>query len=113
MQAAERADIDQGIPRFCYHPGLPVAGSCRMCTVEVEKAPKLMTACSTPASDGMVIHPQSDKVRKSRAGVMEFLLANHPLDCPVCDQSGRVFAAGLQLCIWSGTSQFREEKACL
>ena len=88
MRAAERARIDQSIPRFCYHPGLPIAGTCRMCTVEVEKAPKLMTACSTPATDGMIVQSQSDRVKKSRSGVLEFLLANHPLDCPVCDQAG-------------------------
>src|SRR6188472_615623 len=88
MRAAERARIDNSIPRFCYHPGLPVAGTCRMCTVEVEKAPKLMTACSTPATDGMIVQSKSERVQKSRAGVMEMLLANHPLDCPVCDQAG-------------------------
>src|SRR6478735_5168167 len=110
MKAAERAHIDQGIPRFCYHPGLPVAGSCRMCTVEVEKAPKLMTACSTPAADGMIVHTQSEKVRKSRAGVMEFLLTNHPLDCPVCDQAGECSLQDYNYEYGPGTSQFKEEK---
>ncbi len=110
MKAAERAHIDQGIPRFCYHPGLPVAGTCRMCTVEVEKAPKLMTACSTPAADGMVVHTQSEKARKSRAGVMEFLLSNHPLDCPVCDQSGECSLQDYNYEYGPGTSQFYEEK---
>ncbi|HYX35725.1 MAG TPA: 2Fe-2S iron-sulfur cluster-binding protein [Oligoflexus sp.] len=110
MRAAERAHIDQGIPRFCYHPGLPVAGTCRMCTVEVEKAPKLMTACSTPAADGMIVHTQSEKVRKSRAGVMEFLLTNHPLDCPVCDQAGECSLQDYNYEYGPGTSEFREEK---
>jgi NADH-quinone oxidoreductase subunit G len=110
MRAAERARIDQGIPRFCYHPGLPVAGTCRMCTVEVEKAPKLMTACSTPAADGMVVQTQSEKVKKSRAGVMEFLLANHPLDCPVCDQAGECSLQDYNYEYGPGTSQFHEEK---
>ncbi len=110
MRAAERAHIDQGIPRFCYHPGLPIAGTCRMCTVEVEKAPKLMTACSTPAADGMVVHTQSDKVRKSRAGVMEFLLVNHPLDCPVCDQAGECSLQNYNYEYGPGTSRFRDDK---
>lgn len=110
MRAAERAGIDQEIPRFCYHPGLPVAGTCRMCTVEVEKAPKLMTACSTPATDGMVVHTQSERVRKSRAGVMEFLLLNHPLDCPVCDQAGECSLQNYNYEYGPGTSRFHEEK---
>lgn len=110
MRAAERAGIDQGIPRFCYHPGLPVAGTCRMCTVEVEKAPKLMTACSTPAADGMVVHTQSERVRKSRAGVMEFLLLNHPLDCPVCDQAGECSLQDYNYEYGPGSSRYQEEK---
>jgi len=68
MRAAERAKVDNGIPRFCYHPGLPVAGTCRMCTVEVEKAPKLMTACSTPAADGMIVHTQSERCARVELG---------------------------------------------
>lgn len=110
MRAAERAAIDQGIPRFCYHPGLPVAGTCRMCTVEVEKAPKLMTACSTPATDGMIVHTQSERVRKSRAGVMEFLLINHPLDCPVCDQAGECSLQDYNYEYGPGKSRYTEEK---
>lgn len=110
MKVAEKTTIDQKIPRFCYHPGLPVAGTCRMCTVEVEKAPKLMTACSTPATDGMVVHTQSEKVRKSRAGVMEFLLANHPLDCPVCDQAGECSLQNYNYEYGPGTSEFKEDK---
>lgn len=110
MRAAERAALDGTIPRFCYHPGLPVAGTCRMCTVEVEKAPKLMTACSTPCADGMVVHTQSDKVKKSRAGVMEFLLANHPLDCPVCDQAGECSLQNYNYEYGPRTSEFVEEK---
>lgn len=110
MQAAERARIDGRIPRFCYHPGLPVAGTCRMCAVEVEKSPKLLTACSTPATDGMVVNTQSEKVRKSRAGVMEFLLTNHPLDCPVCDQAGECALQNYNYEYGPGTSRFQEEK---
>jgi NADH-quinone oxidoreductase subunit G len=110
MKAAERAALDGTIPRFCYHPGLPVAGTCRMCTVEVEKAPKLMTACSTPCNDGMVVHTQSEKVKKSRAGVMEFLLANHPLDCPVCDQAGECSLQNYNYEYGPHSSEFDEEK---
>lgn len=110
MQAAERAQAAGSIPRFCYHPGLPIAGTCRMCTVEVEKMPKLMTSCSTPAGDGMVVHTQSERVRKSRTGVMEFLLANHPLDCPVCDKAGECELQDYNFEYGPGTSRFQEEK---
>ncbi len=76
------------IPHYCYHPGLPVAGVCRMCLVEVEKAPKLAPACATAAAEGQVVHVHSEKALDARTGVLEFLLINHPLDCPICDQSG-------------------------
>jgi len=76
------------IPHYCYHPGLPVAGVCRMCLVEVEKAPKLAPACATAVAEGQVIHVHSDKALEARKGVLEMLLINHPLDCPICDQAG-------------------------
>jgi NADH-quinone oxidoreductase subunit G len=76
------------IPHYCYHPGLPVAGVCRMCLVEVEKAPKLAPACATSVGEGQVIHVHSEPSREARKGVLELLLINHPLDCPICDQSG-------------------------
>ncbi len=76
------------IPHYCYHPGLPVAGVCRMCLVEVEKAPKLAPACATSVADGQVVHVYSDKSVDARQGVLEMLLINHPLDCPICDQAG-------------------------
>ena len=76
------------VPHYCYHPGLPVAGVCRMCLVDVEKAPKLAPACATAVADGQVIHVHSEKAREARKGVLEFLLINHPLDCPICDQAG-------------------------
>jgi NADH-quinone oxidoreductase subunit G len=79
------------IPHFCYHPGLSVAGNCRMCLVEIEKAPKLQIACNTAVTEGMVVHTDSDKVKKARAGVMEFLLLNHPIDCPICDCAGECY----------------------
>ena len=76
------------IPHYCYHPGLPVAGVCRMCLVEVEKAPKLAPSCATTVAEGQVVHVHSEKSLDARKGVLEMLLINHPLDCPICDQSG-------------------------
>ena len=110
MQVAERYKIHEEIPRYCYHPGMPIAGTCRMCTVEVEKAPKLMTSCSTPAGDGMVVHTRSEKVMKSRTGVMEFLLTNHPLDCPVCDKAGECELQDYNFEYGPAKSNFKEEK---
>ncbi len=87
IQAAEAAGVE--IPRFCYHERLSIAGNCRMCLVEIEKMPpKPVASCGMPVSDGMVVHTDSEMVRKGRRGVMEFLLVNHPLDCPICDQGG-------------------------
>ena len=76
------------IPHYCWHPKLSIDGSCRLCQVEIEGVPKLQIACNTPVTDGMVIHTQSERVEKAREGVMELLLVNHPLDCPICDQAG-------------------------
>lgn len=89
VEAAKQVGVE--IPTYCYHPGLTVVGQCRICFVEVEGAPRLVTACSTPVRDGMVVHTDNQKVREARAAVMEFLLANHPLDCPVCDQAGECY----------------------
>jgi NADH-quinone oxidoreductase subunit G len=87
LQAAELAGVE--IPRFCYHERLSIAGNCRMCLVEVEKAPpKPIASCGYPVAEGMVVHTDSKMVRNARRGVMEFLLINHPLDCPICDQGG-------------------------
>ncbi|MAF94313.1 MAG: NADH-quinone oxidoreductase subunit G [Rhodospirillaceae bacterium] len=86
LQACEQAGIE--IPRFCYHERLSIAGNCRMCLVEMERSPKLIASCAMPAADGMVIHTDTPEIRKMRKGVMEFLLINHPLDCPICDQGG-------------------------
>jgi NADH-quinone oxidoreductase subunit G len=91
VEAAASAGIE--IPTYCYHPGLTVVGQCRICFVEVEGMPRLVTGCSTPAQDGMKILTASERVSEARAAVMEFLLENHPLDCPVCDQAGE---CGLQ-----------------
>lgn len=86
IQAAEKLNIE--IPRYCYHPGLSIVGQCRICLVEIEKMPKLQVACYTPAIEGMVVHTSNDRVLRARKQVLEFLLVNHPLDCPVCDQAG-------------------------
>ena len=86
LQACEQAGAE--IPRFCYHERLSIAGNCRMCLVEVERAPKPVASCAQPVTDGMVVHTKTEKVKQAREGVMEFLLINHPLDCPICDQGG-------------------------
>jgi len=86
IEAAERLDIE--IPHYCYHPGLTIAGNCRMCLVEIEKSPKLQIACNTRVAEGMVVRTQSERVKQVRAAVLEFLLINHPIDCPICDQAG-------------------------
>ena len=86
IEAADNADI--AIPRFCYHKNLSIAANCRMCLVEVEKAPKPVPACATPITDGMVVNTKSTKALAAQQAVMEFLLINHPLDCPICDQGG-------------------------
>ena len=83
MQVCEQTGTE--IPRFCYHEKLSIAGNCRMCLVEMEKAPKPIASCAMPAADGMVIKTNTETVKKARKGVMEFLLINHPLDCPICD----------------------------
>jgi NADH-quinone oxidoreductase subunit G len=86
IEAAKLAGVE--IPHFCFHPRLSVVGQCRMCLVEIEGIPKIQTACTTPLKDGLVVKTTTDKVRDSRAANMEFLLINHPLDCPICDQAG-------------------------
>ncbi|MGH7821142.1 MAG: 2Fe-2S iron-sulfur cluster-binding protein, partial [Candidatus Binatia bacterium] len=86
IRAAEGQGIE--IPHYCWHPGLTIAGNCRMCLVEIEKMPKLQIACNTRITDGMVVHTKNDRVKKAQAAVLEFLLVNHPIDCPICDQAG-------------------------
>ena len=86
IEAADRIGID--IPRFCYHRKLSIAANCRMCLVDVEKAPKPLPACATPVADGMKVFTESRRAVDAQRGVMEFLLINHPLDCPICDQGG-------------------------
>jgi NADH-quinone oxidoreductase subunit G len=86
IEAARRLGIE--IPHYCYHPGLSIAGQCRLCMVDIEKTPRPTIACNTQAADGMVVHTQTDRVKETRRSIMEFHLINHPLDCPVCDQAG-------------------------
>lgn len=104
--------LDKYVPHFCYHKKLSVAASCRMCLVEVEKAPKPMPACATPVTPGMVVRTQvtSSKAETAQADVMEFLLLNHPLDCPICDQGGECQLQDLAVGYGSGKSRYTEEK---
>ena len=108
LQACELADVE--IPRFCYHEKLSIAGNCRMCLVELEKSPKPIASCAMPATDGMNIKTNTSFVEKARKGVMEFLLANHPLDCPVCDQGGECDLQDQSMYYGVDKSRFVENK---
>jgi len=109
VDGAKHGDVE--IPVFCYEPKLgPPVGACRMCLVEVEGIPKLQTACSTPVKDGMVVHTQTERVRKAQEAVVEFLLINHPLDCPVCDKGGECPLQDISYGWGGGTSRFIEPK---
>ncbi|MGD9591124.1 MAG: NADH-quinone oxidoreductase subunit NuoG [Candidatus Berkiella sp.] len=108
IEAADSVGIR--IPRFCYHKKLSIAANCRMCLVEVEKAPKPMPACATPVSDGMKIYTTSNKAIEAQKAVMEFLLINHPLDCPICDQGGQCELQDVALEYGKDSSRFIERK---
>ncbi|MEH6545604.1 MAG: NADH-quinone oxidoreductase subunit NuoG [Sneathiella sp.] len=108
LQACEEAGAE--IPRFCYHERLSIAGNCRMCLVEMEKAPKLIASCAMPAADGMIIHTNTEIVKQGREGAMEFLLINHPLDCPICDQGGECDLQDQSMAYGSGSSRYDELK---
>jgi NADH-quinone oxidoreductase subunit G len=108
MHAAEKAGTY--IPHFCYHKKLSIAANCRMCLVDIEKAPKPMPACATPVTQGMIVHTKSDKAIKAQKGVMEFLLINHPLDCPICDQGGECQLQDLAVGYGGSGSRYEEEK---
>lgn len=108
LTAATRAGIE--IPHFCYHPELRYAGSCRMCMVEVEKSPKLVTSCTTLAAEGMIVRTSTDRVKKARAAVLEFLLINHPLDCPICDKAGECPLQDNYFKFSARESRYREQK---
>src|SRR5262249_8420440 len=108
LQACELAGVE--IPRFCYHERLSIAGNCRMCLVEQEKAPKPIASCAMPAMDKMVIHTNTPTVQKARKGVMEFLLINHPLDCPICDQGGECDLQYQAMTYGFGRSRYHQSK---
>jgi len=108
IQAAAEQGIE--IPHFCWHESLSVAGNCRMCLVEVEKMPKLAIACATQVAEGMVVRTQSERVIKARQSVMEFLLINHPLDCPICDEAGECKLQDYSYKYSAGYSRFEEDK---
>ena len=108
LQACELADVE--IPRFCYHEKLSIAGNCRMCLVELDKSPKPIASCAMPAAEGMNIKTNTSFVEKARKGVMEFLLANHPLDCPVCDQGGECDLQDQSMYYGVDKSRFVENK---
>src|SRR3954467_15070984 len=108
MHAADKAGTY--IPHFCYHKKLSIAANWRMCLVEVEKAPKPMPACATPAANGMIVRTRSDKAIKAQQSVMEFLLINHPLDCPICDQGGECQLQDLAVGYGGSASRYEEEK---
>jgi NADH-quinone oxidoreductase subunit G len=108
LQACEKAGVE--IPRFCYHEKLSIAGNCRMCLVEMEKSPKPVASCAMPAAEGMNIKTNTGLVEKARKGVMEFLLANHPLDCPVCDQGGECDLQDQSMFYGVDKSRYKENK---
>ena len=108
LQACEQLGIE--IPRFCYHERLSVAGNCRMCLVEMERSPKPVASCAMPVAEGMVIHTNTETVKKARNGVMEFLLLNHPLDCPICDQGGECDLQDQAMAYGRDHSRYHETK---
>jgi NADH-quinone oxidoreductase subunit G len=107
-----QACLDAGIslPHYCYHPGLSIPASCRICLVEVEGLPKLVPSCQTPVRDGMVVHSTSPKAVANQKQVMEYLLINHPLDCPVCDQAGECLLQDYSYEYGRSQSRFEEDK---
>ena len=108
IEAAKQLNID--VPYYCYHPGLSIAGNCRMCLVDIEKTPKLQIACHTECADGMVVKTNTQKVLDTRKHVLEFLLVNHPLDCPVCDQAGECWLQDYYLNYGAYDSRVNENK---
>ena len=108
LQACEIAGVE--IPRFCYHERLSIAGNCRMCLVEMERAPKPIASCAMPVGDGMIITTNSETIINARKGVMEFLLINHPLDCPICDQGGECDLQDQAMSFGGDRSRYGEAK---
>ncbi|MGH8515245.1 MAG: 2Fe-2S iron-sulfur cluster-binding protein, partial [Gammaproteobacteria bacterium] len=108
IEVTDAADIY--VPRFCYHKKLTIAANCRMCLVEVEKAPKPLPACATPIMDGMKVWTRSPRAQEAQKSTMEFLLINHPLDCPICDQGGECELQDLAMGYGAGISRYSERK---
>src|SRR3989449_10792103 len=108
IEAAKHAGIE--IPSFCYYPGLALQGACRMCLVGIEKMPKLQTACTTAVAEGKVVHTLNEEVANARKAMLEFLLTNHPLDCPVCDKGGECELQDMVFRYGADESRFVEEK---
>ena len=108
IEATDKAGIS--IPRFCYHEKLSISANCRMCLVDIEKSPKPMPACATPVMEGMKVYTQSRRAIDAQHGVMEFLLINHPLDCPICDQGGECELQDLAMGYGRSVSRFTERK---
>ncbi len=108
IEACKSTGIE--VPSFCYYPGLSLQGACRMCLVEVEKMPKLQTACTTPVAEGMVVTTESDKIKQARKSMLELLLGNHPLDCPVCDAGGECELQDMTFKYGAAESKFIEIK---
>ena len=108
IEACRAAGIE--VPSFCYYPGLSLQAACRMCLVEIEKAPKLQTACTVPVTDGMIVRTATQQVADARKAMLELLLANHPLDCPVCDKGGECELQDMVFRYGAAESRFAEEK---
>ena len=112
IQACEESGVE--IPRFCYHERLSVAGNCRMCLVDVEDSrgmsPKPVASCAIPVSEGLIVHTKTERVKNAREGIMEFLLINHPLDCPICDQGGECDLQDQSLAYGHGISRYEQDK---
>ena len=112
IQACEESGVE--IPRFCYHERLSVAGNCRMCLVDIEDSrgmsPKPVASCAIPVSEGLIIHTKTERVKNAREGIMEFLLINHPLDCPICDQGGECDLQDQSLAYGHGISRYEQDK---
>ena len=108
IEACKTAGIE--VPSFCYYPGLSLQGACRMCLVEIEKMPKLQTACTTPVAEGMVVTTESAKIKQARKSMLELLLGNHPLDCPVCDAGGECELQDMTFKYGAAESKFMESE---
>src|SRR5579875_1023929 len=108
IDACKAAGIE--IPAFCYYPGLSLQAACRMCVVRIEKMPKLKTACTTPVAEGMVVQTETDEIKQSRKAMVELLLGNHPLDCPVCDKGGECELQDMTYKYGAGESKYVEIK---